>query len=162
MSGITRHQRNRVLLGEHRPVAWWRYVAVFVLAGAIYFGVSAVHGDKSALGHTLIWLVAMTVGGGLLWLWKRLPTRARTEPPRYTRNELMRATFQGFLLFGVLFLPYPIRHGATGRDWVLGPILLLGFIGGWLLFVVPSERRDAEPMDVEERQSSPHPPAKLR
>lgn len=156
MNRITRHRREVVLPGERRPVPRWRFAAVFVLAGPVYFGVSAMSGDENALTHTLIWLAIASVCAGLLWLWKGLPTRVPERPPRYTRDELIRATCEALLVFGVAFLPYSIRDGPTAKTWIAGPILLLGMIGAWLLWVLPAEkRRNALPSEFTDQPRRP-------
>jgi hypothetical protein len=162
MSRSTWHWRNGTLPSERRPVPRWRYVAVFVCAGTTYFVVSALDGDHRALRHTVIWLAIVGPALGLLWLWNRLPTRARSTPPRFTRGELIRASFEGIFLFSVIVLPDPIRHGVTAGDWVSGPIIVLIMVATWLVFVLPGERRGADVDASEARLLRPPPRPKVR
>jgi hypothetical protein len=147
---------------EGRPVRRWGYVVVFVCVAGGYFGLSVLTGDRHSLRNTVVWVLIIGVALGVLWLWKRLPARVRTEPPRFSRDELIRATFEAIWLFGVVVLPDLIRHGLSMRTWVLGPIFLLGLIAAWLLWVLPSERADADLVESGWRRLRPHPRPKVR
>jgi hypothetical protein len=142
MSRMSWHPRYGPTPVRGRPVALWRWLVLLVLAPTVYYVISVLAGDKRALRDAVLWTLIVGTILSLLWMWKHLPASVRTGQPRFTRDELILAMFVAIFLFSVILLPDLIRHGVSTRDWVFGPIFLIGMIAAWLLWVVPSHRTD--------------------
>ncbi|MDT4985710.1 MAG: hypothetical protein QOF95_3200 [Pseudonocardiales bacterium] len=136
MSRTDWRRRRTAEYGEAKPIRGWNLAGRFVLAmawgGAVFYALSKQMGDKQPLRETVVWVIVVGIGVLLLGFWQHLQPRQRTQQPRFTRIELMRATFSTLLLLSVFIVPDVVVHRVSSWRWVLLPFLALALFAGFV------------------------------
>jgi Na+/glutamate symporter len=110
--------------------------------------------DRSTRPEVIGWEGGFVTAAIVLAVWNRVPERPRPAS-RFTRSQLMSATFMVICLAGGAIVPDILEHKTSTWNWVVLPLLLGALFAG---FVV-AERRDDDRVDqdlAEWRRARPH------
>jgi uncharacterized membrane protein YfcA len=87
---------------------------------------------------------SVLVAAAVVGLWSRLPERSRPKS-RFTRAQLVTATFMTICLLGAVILPDILEAHMSTRRWVELPIVVAVLFVGFVVF----ERRHDDRLDRE-------------
>jgi hypothetical protein len=113
---------------------WLRVLAGFGIVGAFAFAALVAHGSRRT--EILGWEGAFVIAVLVVLAWNLVPERPRPAA-RFTRGQLMSATFTVITIVGGGFAPDVVEQRTSTRDWILLPIVLVALFAGYLI----TERR---------------------